>query len=981
MTFSMRALRALSPLLLLAPIPLAAQQAPVINAPAATAVAAPRYAQPDDPWIYRGTDIPIDEEWLFGELPNGVRYAVRRNGVPPGQISMRIRIDAGSLHENQSEQGFAHLIEHLVFRESKYLKNAEAIPHFQRLGASLGNDTNAITSPTQTVYQLDLPNAQGPVLDESIRLFAGMIREPKLSAANLAAEVPIVLAERRERNGPDRRVAEATREVLFAGQRLAERNPIGQVETLQGATPEAVQAFHKRWYRPDKTVVVVVGDADPMRLAALVEENFGDWQAPGEPTPDPDFGVPSAPAGADPANPVGETRVLVEPGQPRSLTYAVMRPWHQVTDNIEYNRGLLIDSIAEAIVNRRLETAARAGGSFLFAGVQNEKTSRSADATYVSVAPLTSDWQAALTDVRAVLADAIAQPPSQAEIDRELSEFDVIFANMVEQRRIQAGSKLADDIVNAVDIREAVASPETILEVFRSMRGRFTPQAVHEHTRDLFEGVVVRALYLTPENNEADADGLRTAMLAKVDGNGNERASAAAISFADLPPIGEPVAPSVRGPLGVFEATYIDDVEGVAFPNGVRALLWPTDNEPGRATVRVRFGGGMQAFTPEEAPYVQLGQLALVGSGQGELGQNELELLAAGRKFSFDFRIEEGTFVFEGLTRAEDVADQLYLFASKLAMPRWDAAPVERAKASMLLSYGTYGGNPNGVINRDLEWLLNNKDPRYATPDAAMLQNATPEGFKQVWSRLLAEGPIEVDVFGDFKKDEVVEALSRTFGALPARQAASPQVLADGPGFPDANHEPVVLTHRGESDQAAAVIAWPTGGGSAGLPESRKLDLLAQLFSNRLMDEMRERAGASYSPYVGSNWPLDVPSGGRIIAMAQLPPEQVQAFFNAADEIAKDLAATGPSADELARVKEPMIQLLNRIQTGHTFWLNQLSGSAFDPNRRQYLGPLMRDYTDVTPEEMRMLAERYFANYSGWRLAVLPEAGTAPAGR
>ncbi|MBO9516612.1 MAG: insulinase family protein [Porphyrobacter sp.] len=981
MTFSTRALRALSPLMLLASVPLAAQQAPVAVAPAAPTSALPRYTQPDDPWIYQGTDIPVDKEWVFGELPNGVRYAVRRNGVPPGQVSMRIRVDAGSLHEEASEQGFAHLIEHLVFRESKYLKNAEAIPHFQRLGASLGNDTNAITSPTQTVYQLDLPNAQGPVLDESIRLFAGMIREPKLSAANLSAEVPIVLAERRERNGPERRIAEATREVLFAGQRLSERNPIGQVATLQAATPEAVQAFHKRWYRPDKTVVVIVGDANPQRLAALVEENFGDWKAPGQPTPDPDFGVPTAPAGADPANPVGETRVLVEPGQPRSLTYAVMRPWHQVTDNIEYNRGLLIDSIAEAIVNRRLETAARAGGSYLYAGVENEKTSRSADATYVSVAPLTFDWRAALTDVRAVIADAIATPPSQAEIDRELSEYDVIFANMVEQRRIQAGSKLADDIVNAVDIREAVAAPETILEVFRSMRDRFTPETVHEHTRALFEGVVVRSLYLTPENGEADADSLRAAMLEKVDGNGNERASAEAISFADLPPIGEPVAPSVQGPLGVFDSTYIDDVEGVAFPNGVRVLLWPTANEPGRATVRVRFGGGLQAFKPEEGPYVQLGQLALVGSGQGELGQNELELLAAGRKFSFDFRIEEGSFVFEGLTRAEDVADQLYLFASKLASPRWDAAPVERAKASMLLSYGTYGGNPNGVINRDLEWLLNDKDPRYATPDAAALQATTPEGFKQVWSRMLAQGPIEVDVFGDFKRDEVIEALSRTFGALPPREAVSPAMLTSPPGFPEANKDPVILTHQGEPDQAAAVIAWPTGGGSAGLPESRKLEVLAELFSNRLMDEMRERAGASYSPYVGSSWPLDVSTGGRILALAQLPPEQVPAFFNAADEIAKDLAANGPTADEIARVKEPKLQLLNRIQTGHTFWLSQLSGSAFDPNRREHLGSLMRDYTEVTPEEIRALAARYFGSYSGWRLAVLPEGQKLPSGR
>jgi zinc protease len=202
MTLASRALRALAPLLLFAPLPLVAQQAaPVrITVPAIPQFPAPRYTQPDDPWIYRGTDIPVDREWLFGEMPNGLRYAVRNNRVPPGQVSIRVRIDAGSLHEQESERGFAHLIEHLTFRESKYLKDAEAIPHFQRLGASLGNDTNAITSPTQTVYKLDLPNARDATLEESIRLLSGMIREPALSDANLAAEVPIVLAERRERN-------------------------------------------------------------------------------------------------------------------------------------------------------------------------------------------------------------------------------------------------------------------------------------------------------------------------------------------------------------------------------------------------------------------------------------------------------------------------------------------------------------------------------------------------------------------------------------------------------------------------------------------------------------------------------------------------------------------------------------------------------------------------------------------------------------
>jgi zinc protease len=89
-----------------------------------------------------------------------------------------------------------------------------------------------------------------------------------------------------------------------------------------------------------------------------------------------------------------------EPGQPRVLSFAVLRPWNEITDNIEYNRGLLIDAVAETIINRRLETRAREGGSFLFASVGTQKTSRSASGTYVDVTPLTDDWQTALSDAR-----------------------------------------------------------------------------------------------------------------------------------------------------------------------------------------------------------------------------------------------------------------------------------------------------------------------------------------------------------------------------------------------------------------------------------------------------------------------------------------------------------------------------------------------------------------------------------------------------
>ena len=265
---SARLLAAVLPILLLAAPPAPAKPAPA--KPAAARVAAvPAQAQP---WLYRGSDIPQDKEWVFGELANGLRYAVRKNGVPPGQVSIRIRIDAGSLHEQDSERGFAHLLEHLVFRQSKYLGEAQAIPTWQRLGATFGNDTNAETTPTQTVFKLDLPDATPQGLDESFKLLSGMMAAPTLCEANIRTEVPIVLAEKRERGGAAQRVQEATQATFYAGQLLAQRSPIGTEATLNGANQASVRAFHARWYRPENAVIVVAGDVDPAVLEGAGRE-------------------------------------------------------------------------------------------------------------------------------------------------------------------------------------------------------------------------------------------------------------------------------------------------------------------------------------------------------------------------------------------------------------------------------------------------------------------------------------------------------------------------------------------------------------------------------------------------------------------------------------------------------------------------------------------------------------------------------------
>ncbi len=950
------------PLLLLAVSPAPAQPAPAVGSEAKST-----------PWLYRGSDVPQDPDWVFGELPNGVRYAVRRNGVPPDQVSIRIRMDVGSLNERDNERGFAHLIEHLVFRQSKYLGPAQAIPTWQRLGASFGSDTNAETTPSQTVYKLDLPNATPASLDESFKLLSGMITAPTLSESDVRTEVPIVLAEKRERGGAAARVQEATQATFYAGQLLAVRSPIGTEETLQGAHSDSVRAFHARWYRPENTVIIAAGDTTPAALAALVEKWFAGWRVAGKRTPPPSFGDPGAPPGSDPANPVGETRVLVEPELPRMINYAILRPWRSVIDNIAYNQGLMIDSVAQALINRRLEAKARAGGSYLMAQVAQQDINRSADGTFVSVTPLGEDWAGALRDVRAVIADALASPPTQEEIDREAAEMEIAYQVPVEQQRLLAGSKVADDLVMALDIQETVAAPADVLRIFRSSKPLFTPQAVLAHTRTLFSGTATRALLITPKAGEGDGAALRQAMLAPVAASGNVRLAAKPIRFNELPLLGAPGMLVSQAPTGLL------GIERLEFANGVKVLIWPTPDEPGRMSVKVRFGGGYRSFGPGDAAYIALGDMALVGSGMGTLGQEELDRISTGRKMGFDFKVEDAAFEFTADTRGADLADQLYLFAAKFAMPRWDPNPVLRAKAAARLQYESFAASPQGVLERDLKYLQRDRDPRYRTPSPAEIEQATPQGFRQVWSRALANGPIEVQLYGDFDRSAAIAALQRTFGALPPRPPLPADIAPATARFPAGNTQPQVLTHRGDSNQAAAVISWPTGGGSAGISESRQLEILTQLFSNRLMDRMREKLGASYSPQVVSSWPLDLSSGGSISALAQLQPSAVPAFFAAAQEIAADLVARPASGDELARVTEPLRQQITRASTSSAFFMYQLEGATTDPSRIASIRTLLGDYTQTTPEKMQALAKRYLDPGKGWRLAVLPEA-QAPKG-
>jgi zinc protease len=920
------------------------------------------------PWLYKGSDVPVDKEWLFGTLPNGLRYAIRRNGAPPGQVSVRVRVDVGSLMETDAERGYAHFIEHLSFRGSTFVRDGEAKRTWQRLGATFGSDSNAATTATGTVYKLDLPAATRSGLRESLNILAGMMSGPIIDKATVDSERQIVMDEARERFGPAVRVDDVTRGLFFAGQPLADRSPIGTTESLTNATADALRAFHDRWYRPDSTVVVIAGDGDPRVFEQMVKSAFAGWKAKGAKPKLPDFGRPVAGGRV--------SAVVVEPSLPSMVTIATLRPWLKHEDTIAYNQRLMRDIVATRLINRRLETRARLGGSFLQAQVDRDDVSRSGDATFVGVVPLGDDWQHAVHDVRAVIAEAMIRPASQAEIDREVGEIDAAMASAAAQAASARGSKLADDLVDAVDIRETVTSPKAALDIFRAMKSSFTPETILESTRRQFTGVETRAVLLTPKA-DPEAEARLAALLAEdVSKDAKATAEQAPIGFDRLPRLGAPGSVVRRDPV---------DARGVNFlelSNGVRLVLFPSVAEIGKVMVVARFGNGLLGLPTDRPTLAWSGNAGMVASGIGDLGQEELDRLTSGRQVNMGFSTDEDAFELRGVTTAADLKDQLTLLAAKLQAPGWDPNPIVRARAAILAGYDSANASPLSVIGRDLPAILRGGDPRWQPPSRAAIEALTPQAFRAFWEPLLKTGPIEVLVFGDFQLPDAIIAATETFGALSPRARTPIDPAARHPSFPAHNAAPLVAHHTGPADQAGAVIAWPTAGGLKDIYESRKLDVLATIFSDRLFERFRQAEGGSYSPSVSSVWPRDLDSGGYIVAGTGLRPDRVDAFFKLANEIAADLAARPVDADELSRAVGPLLQYFVRASNSNAFGIDRYSGTSFDRSRAASIDTVPVDLRRMTPADIQATARKWLLPDKSWSMVVLPEKaagdGAAP---
>jgi zinc protease len=203
-------------------------------------------------------------------LDNGLKLLVVEDGRSP-TFAYQTWFRVGSRDELPGKTGLAHLFEHMMFKETKNLKDGE----FDRLLEQAGAEgENASTSRDYTDYVQELPKDK---LGLITKLEADRMVNLVVDEKNFKTEIEVVQNERRFRNenSPDGIMYQEIFEIAFTKQPY-HWPVIGYQKDLQSMSAADALEFYKKHYAPNNATVVVVGDVDADDVHSLVKRHYGD---------------------------------------------------------------------------------------------------------------------------------------------------------------------------------------------------------------------------------------------------------------------------------------------------------------------------------------------------------------------------------------------------------------------------------------------------------------------------------------------------------------------------------------------------------------------------------------------------------------------------------------------------------------------------------------------------------------------------------
>jgi zinc protease len=785
--------------------------------------------------------MPVDPQITIGTLKNGLHYYVRHNKKPEKRAELRLVVKAGSILEDDDQQGLAHFVEHMAFNGTEHFPKHDVVAFLESLGMRFGADVNAYTSFDETVFILQVPTDKPETMERSLLILEDWAHNVSFDPLEIDKERGVVMEEWRLRRGAGARIQDKVFPIVLNGSRYADRFPIGKTEVIQGFKPDRLKKFYADWYRPDLMAVVAVGDFDATAVENLIKTHFGSIPAPAAPRPRPAYDVP------DHAGTVYAIATDKETTSTRVQVENILPTREQGPIGV-YRQEIVDGLFAGMLSTRFAELAQKPDAPFIaaFAG-RGFFVARTKDETSLSAVVKEDGIERAL-DALVAEAERVSRFGFTAS-ELSLRKQAVLRTRErlnAEKNNRESASRADEYIRNFLEHETLPTSDDEYL-----LHLRFLPQItldeVNALAREWFPAGNRLVIVTAPEKSGVTIP--------------DEQKLAAVIEAAstrDLKPYEETIviAPLLESsPMpGTVARISTNDAAGLTeweLSNGVNVVLKPTTFKEDEIVFRASSPGGTSVASDQDYIPASSATQVIAAGGLGKLSAGDLRKVLTGKVASarpFINELEEGV---SGSGSRKDLETMFQLIYLTFTQPRADATAFAAQTSQMKAILANQTAVPEYAFADALSSAMSQNHPRRRLPTPATIDQWNLDKSLAFYKDRFADASNFTFVFvGSFDLAMMKPLVERYLGGLPSthRRDTWKDVGARTPagvvekrvekGIEPKSLSAIVFSGPFEYDQAHRVA----------------IRAMAQVLQGRLQETIREELGGTYSITVNESY-------------------------------------------------------------------------------------------------------------------------------
>jgi zinc protease len=889
--------------------------------------------------------VPVTfQELSAGRLDNGVRFVVANRPNADHRIVVALNLQVGAQDERPEESGISHYLEHMAFNGAGEFGPKDIDQWLRSEGLSTGQDDNASTGNSETVYQLSIPDNSPEALGHALRFLAAIASQMRLDPALIEKERPIILGEMQLRHTPDQDAYVALQHFTSDGRTLS-TPVIGTPQTVNSFHREELADYYHRMYRPERATIEVVGKTNPVEIEEKIRTAFGNWTAASPP--------PTAANAA--VNSANEFKVITIPQV--SFPYLALsrleasdrsRP-EQEFENDLYSRMFSV------VFEHRLETLIERGDlPGANSSVDSGPTLRRFFKTDILLAVSTENWRETLgrawLELRGLREEAIgvdelnrATEKVGQDLQGDVASFLASPSNARESQ-LRFTLRSADGIIDPArrQILATAALQKITPATFQAWIQRHTPA-----TGWRIALVIPPGASSQPAPHETDLAAAISATQRLTLQPWHEDTSIVTLLRHDPP----------RPALPPSSTTDTDlQVTTTHLSNQVRVHYRKMEACGNEVTICLSLDGGEIEETNDNRGITQLAASALRSATTKDFTSLQMNDWLRAHGMTWDVSTERTSVLLRLHAPAAEVENAFRFLHVILTESVLKPNVLERWKNEMGLSLSRESRDPIMISAARVQSRLFGGDSRVASIPVSQLTRLTC-GQGQEWlDHLRQHCVIEAGVTANLPSEKIGEMTARYLGSLPDHPHANTEIrplsgpLATGPTLEQCN-----ITNN----RAAATITFR----SASLNNLRDfygLQLISRMLQYRLFNEVREKLGMAYFVNCQAEPGLALHDGGFFLVSFSSSNEKVSAGVAACQSVLRDFIARGPTDDEIATTLKQTLMGLQQIESSPEHWAWSLSQLQVNGVSLELMKQRPNDFRrEATREEIMRLAREY----------------------